>query len=36
VGIDVVRQIMVQRHRGDVKVESRPGQTTFFLCFPLN
>jgi signal transduction histidine kinase len=34
-GLDVVRQIMLQRHRGDVKVQSRPGQTTFFLCFPL-
>ena len=34
-GLDVVRQIMVQRHRGDVKVQSKPGQTTFFLCFPL-
>ncbi len=35
-GLDVVRQIMVQRHRGDVKVQSKPGETTFFLCFPLN
>ncbi len=34
-GLDVVRQIMVQRHRGDVKVQSQPGKTTFFLCFPL-
>jgi signal transduction histidine kinase len=35
-GLDVVRQIMTQRHRGDVKVDSQPGRTTFMLCFPLN
>jgi signal transduction histidine kinase len=34
-GLDVVRQIMVQRHRGDVKVSSIPGKTTFSLCFPI-
>ena len=35
-GLDVVQQIMKNRHRGDVKVQSEPGKTTFMLCFPLN
>ncbi|HEX2900187.1 MAG TPA: ATP-binding protein, partial [Bacteroidia bacterium] len=30
-GLDVVQQIMKNRHRGDVKVQSQPGQTTFML-----
>lgn len=35
-GLDIVKKIMV-RHQGDIKiVESRPGKTTFMVCFSLN
>lgn len=32
-GLDIVQKI-IQHHRGSIKVESVPGQTTFSLCFP--
>ncbi|MCB9298954.1 MAG: cyclic nucleotide-binding domain-containing protein [Lewinellaceae bacterium] len=32
-GLDIVRKI-VNRHKGEIDVESRPGKTTFSLCFP--
>jgi signal transduction histidine kinase len=35
-GLDVVMKIMTQRHNGDVKVKSEPGNTVFTLCFPIN
>jgi signal transduction histidine kinase len=35
-GLDVVMKIMKQRHRGDVRVKSEPGNTVFTLCFPIN
>lgn len=33
IGLDVVNQI-VNEHRGDIKVASKPGETIFKLCFP--
>ena len=35
-GLDVVMKIMKQRHRGDVRVKSEPGNTVFTLCFPIH
>ena len=35
-GLDLVLKIMKQRHNGDIKVKSEPGNTTFTLCFPIN
>jgi len=35
-GLDLVMKIMKVHHRGDIKVDSRPGATTFTLCFPIN
>lgn len=32
-GLDIVKKI-VNGHKGDIEVESRPGKTTFKLCFP--
>ncbi|MCO6476722.1 MAG: cyclic nucleotide-binding domain-containing protein [Phaeodactylibacter sp.] len=32
-GLDIVKKI-VNRHKGRIDVESRPGKTTFSLCFP--
>lgn len=34
-GLDVVQRIVVQ-HRGTVKIDSRPGHTSFIVCFPIN
>jgi signal transduction histidine kinase len=34
-GLDVVTQI-IRQHKGSVKVNSKPGQTTFIVCFPIN
>lgn len=33
-GLDIVRRI-VNHHKGDIKVTSEPGNTTFLLCFPI-
>jgi signal transduction histidine kinase len=35
-GLDLVMKIMKVHHRGDIKVDSKPGATTFTLCFPKN
>ena len=35
-GLDVAYRIVVQDHRGDLQVESRPGDTRFQVCLPLN
>ena len=35
-GLDLVMKIMKVHHRGDIKVDSQPGATTFTLCFPKN
>ncbi|GJM36189.1 MAG: histidine kinase [Saprospiraceae bacterium] len=32
-GLDIVKKI-IDRHNADIKVESKPGKTTFKLCFP--
>ncbi len=32
-GLDIARKIM-SRHKAEIEVESRPGKTTFSLCFP--
>jgi signal transduction histidine kinase len=34
-GLEVVHRI-VKQHRGSIKVKSRPGQTEFIVCFPIN
>ncbi|MBD0319337.1 MAG: cyclic nucleotide-binding domain-containing protein [Gemmatimonadetes bacterium] len=34
-GLDIVRRIVVRHHRGDVGVESRPGETSFRVHLPL-
>jgi signal transduction histidine kinase len=34
-GLDLVLKIMKQRHNGDIKVMSEPGNTTFTMCFPI-
>ena len=34
-GLDVVHKI-IEKHGASIDVESKPGQTTFELCFPLN
>lgn len=33
-GLDIVKKI-VDRHKGSIDVESRPGETTFTICFPI-
>lgn len=34
-GLEVVKQI-VERHKGHIKLDSKPGKTTFEFCFPIN
>jgi signal transduction histidine kinase len=34
-GLDVVQRIVIQ-HRGSVKVNSVPGETSFVICFPID
>lgn len=34
-GLEVVQQI-VERHKGYIKLDSKPGKTTFEFCFPIN
>jgi len=34
-GLEVVKQI-VDRHKGHIKLNSKPGKTTFEFCFPIN
>ena len=33
-GLDIVKKIM-DHHKGDVQVESKPGETTFTICLPI-
>ena len=35
VGLDVSRRIVVARHHGDLRVESRPGDTRFQVWLPI-
>lgn len=34
-GLDVVRRIVENRHRGTISVESKPGRTCFMVCLPI-
>ncbi len=34
-GLEVVKRI-INQHNGDIKVESKPGKTTFTVCLPFN
>jgi signal transduction histidine kinase len=34
-GLDTVRRIVEERHRGTIAVDSRPGETTFRVWLPL-
>ncbi len=35
-GLDNVRRIVENRHRGSITLESEPGRTCFSICFPVN
>lgn len=35
-GLDNVRRIVENRHRGSISVESKPGRTCFIICLPVN
>lgn len=35
-GLDIVRQIVVQRHHGEIHVSSQPGDTRFLIKLPLH
>jgi signal transduction histidine kinase len=35
-GLEMVRRIVENRHRGSLTVESRPGRTRFTVCLPVN
>lgn len=35
-GLDMVHRIVVDQHRGSVKVTSEPGRTEFVVCIPIN
>ena len=35
-GLDNVRRIVENRHRGSIAVESAPGRTCFIICLPVN
>lgn len=34
-GLDLARRIIVEKHHGDLRVESVPGDTRFIVCLPL-
>jgi signal transduction histidine kinase len=34
-GLDIARRIVVQRHQGDIRVTSEPGETHFQICLPI-
>ncbi|WP_374158388.1 ATP-binding protein [Mycobacterium sp. G7A2] len=34
-GLDLARRIVVDRHRGNICVQSKPGDTRFIVCLPL-
>jgi signal transduction histidine kinase len=34
-GLDLARRIIVEKHHGDIRVESTPGDTRFIVCLPL-
>ena len=34
-GLDLARRIIVEKHQGDIRVESKPGDTRFIILLPL-
>jgi len=34
-GLDLAWQIVVKKHLGNLSVQSKPGDTTFIVCLPL-
>lgn len=34
-GLDLARRIIVEKHHGDIRAESTPGDTRFIVCLPL-
>jgi signal transduction histidine kinase len=34
-GLDIARRIVVERHRGTITIDSRPGATTLRICLPV-
>jgi signal transduction histidine kinase len=34
-GLDLARRIVVEKHQGDIRVQSKPGDTTFIVILPL-
>ena len=34
-GLDIIRRIVVKRHQGSVRVNSKPGETCFRICLPV-
>jgi len=34
-GLDLARRIIVEKHHGDIRVESAPGNTRFIILLPL-
>jgi signal transduction histidine kinase len=34
-GLDIARRIVVEKHHGDIRVQSKPGDTTFIVILPL-
>jgi signal transduction histidine kinase len=34
-GLDLARRIVVEKHRGDLRVRSKPGDTRFIVVLPL-
>jgi signal transduction histidine kinase len=34
-GLDLARRIVVEKHHGDIRVQSRPGDTRFVILLPL-
>jgi signal transduction histidine kinase len=34
-GLDLARRIIVEKHQGDIRVESEPGNTRFIILLPL-
>jgi len=35
-GLDIAQQIVVQRHQGEIKVSSQPGETRFVITLPIH
>ena len=34
-GLDIARRIIVQKHHGDIRFDSKPGETRFRVCLPI-